>query len=76
MLSHESRMLCWLAELQGFYRGYFGTIMREIPFAVIQFPLWEFFKHQVAERQGSVTAFQSSVCGAVAGKNSKPILFV
>ena len=28
----------------GFYRGYFATLSREIPFSIIQFPLWEFFK--------------------------------
>ena len=28
----------------GFYRGYFSTVMREIPFSVIQFSLWEYFK--------------------------------
>lgn len=30
--------------LAGFYRGYGSTLMREIPFSVIQFPLWEFLK--------------------------------
>jgi len=31
----------------GFYRGYFTTIMREIPFSVIQFPLYEKIKREV-----------------------------
>ena len=31
----------------GFYRGYLTTVLREIPFSLIQFPLWEFLKHQV-----------------------------
>lgn len=30
--------------LGGFYRGFFSTIMREIPFALIQFPLYEWLK--------------------------------
>ena len=30
--------------IRGFYRGYLPTIMREIPFSLIQFPLWEYFK--------------------------------
>ena len=30
--------------LRGFYRGYGSTILREIPFSVIQFPLWELIK--------------------------------
>ena len=28
----------------GLYRGYLATVAREIPFSVIQFPLWEYFK--------------------------------
>jgi len=28
----------------GFYRGYLSTVFREIPFSMIQFPLWEFLK--------------------------------
>jgi len=30
----------------GLYRGYTSTILREIPFSVIQFPLWELLKVQ------------------------------
>ncbi|CAF5115186.1 unnamed protein product, partial [Rotaria sp. Silwood1] len=30
--------------LSGLYRGYFATLAREIPFSMIQYPLWEFFK--------------------------------
>lgn len=51
----------------GFYRGYGTTILREIPFSVIQFPLWEYFKMQVAHRKGNVSPFESSLCGALAG---------
>ena len=28
----------------GMYRGYFSTVMREIPFSLLQFPLWEYLK--------------------------------
>ncbi|XP_077181221.1 mitochondrial S-adenosylmethionine carrier protein isoform X7 [Paroedura picta] len=28
----------------GLYRGYKSTVLREIPFSVVQFPLWEFLK--------------------------------
>ncbi|ODN00167.1 S-adenosylmethionine mitochondrial carrier protein [Orchesella cincta] len=46
--------------VRGFYRGYFSTILREIPFSVIQFPLWEGFKSQVVN-------LRESICGAFAG---------
>ncbi|EDW16109.1 S-adenosylmethionine mitochondrial carrier protein homolog [Drosophila mojavensis] len=53
---------------RGLYRGFGSTIMREIPFSLIQFPLWEYFKLQWTP----VTGFDSSpitvaLCGAVAG---------
>lgn len=53
----------------GLYRGYFTTLAREIPFALIQFPLWEFLKKRLAESTGQATPppWQGSVCGAVAG---------
>ena len=35
--------------LRGFYRGYVTTVSREIPFSLIQFPLWEFLKQQTAQ---------------------------
>lgn len=30
--------------LAGFYRGYGSTILREIPFSLVQFPLYEWMK--------------------------------
>lgn len=53
----------------GLYRGYFTTLAREIPFSLIQFPLWEFLKKSVAESTGQATPlpWQGSLCGAVAG---------
>lgn len=36
--------ICFSKGFLGFYRGYFATLSREIPFSMIQFPLWEFFK--------------------------------
>jgi solute carrier family 25 S-adenosylmethionine transporter 26 len=51
------------------YRGWSVTIMREVPFTVIQFPLWESMK---AYRRGmtgrdSVNAVESGAMGSVAG---------
>lgn len=58
--------------IRGFYRGYFTTVFREIPFSMIQFPLWEFLKSWWVEHQHGlpIAAWQSSVCGAVAGGTS------
>ena len=43
----------------GLYRGYFTTLAREIPFSLIQFPLWEFLKKQLATVTGQVLNTQS-----------------
>jgi solute carrier family 25 S-adenosylmethionine transporter 26 len=53
---------------RGLYRGYLTTVFREIPFSLIQFPLWEFLKKQVSVKTGSdPSPGQSSLCGAMAG---------
>ena len=59
----------WNSEgFRGFYRGYFSTVVREVPFSIIQFPLWEYLKSEVSRRtQQPITASQSSACGALAG---------
>ncbi|KAJ9602630.1 S-adenosylmethionine transporter [Cladophialophora chaetospira] len=57
------------------YRGGGVTIMREIPFTIVQFSLWEYFKASYSERQhrtqdrqpGLVTATESAVFGSMAG---------
>ncbi len=57
------------------YRGGGVTIMREIPFTIVQFSLWEYFKTSYSERQhraqgrqqGMVTATESALFGSMAG---------
>lgn len=51
------------------YRGWTVTILREVPFTVIQFPLWERMKSWRRTKTGSetVSAFESAVFGSVAG---------
>lgn len=55
------------------YRGWSITVMREVPFTIIQFPLWEGLKkwslqrRQGASRGADVTAVESSVYGAFSG---------
>ncbi|KEF55593.1 uncharacterized protein A1O9_08343 [Exophiala aquamarina CBS 119918] len=57
------------------YRGGGITIMREIPFTIIQFSLWEYSKSSYSARQhrelgrqeGLVTATEGAVFGSIAG---------
>ncbi|XP_054831646.1 S-adenosylmethionine mitochondrial carrier protein [Eublepharis macularius] len=52
----------------GLYRGYKSTVLREIPFSLVQFPLWESLKDLWSWKQGHVVdSWQSAVCGAFAG---------
>ncbi|XP_072845502.2 mitochondrial S-adenosylmethionine carrier protein isoform X3 [Pogona vitticeps] len=51
----------------GLYRGYKSTVLREIPFSLVQFPLWEYLKDLWSWKQGHVVdSWQSAVCGAFA----------
>ena len=57
-----------LEGLKGFYRGYSTTVIREIPLCMIQFPIWERLKVVWKKQQmKDVEAWQSAICGAVAG---------
>lgn len=52
----------------GIYRGFGSTIMREIPFSLIQFPLWEYFKLNWTNVTGTpLTSISVALCGALAG---------
>merc|ERR1719409_796129 len=54
--------------ISGFYRGYFTTVSREIPFALIQFPLWERLKKEIGNWQGRPTSpWQGALCGSISG---------
>ena len=53
---------------RGFYTGYFTTVMRELPFAAIQFPLWEKLKVLwAAQCDRPIYAHESALCGSVSG---------
>ncbi|KAK8407225.1 hypothetical protein O3P69_002051 [Scylla paramamosain] len=53
---------------RGLFRGYLSTVTREIPFSLIQFPVWEWLKKYWSDKQGHyVDSWQSSLCGAFAG---------
>ncbi|KAI0087015.1 S-adenosylmethionine transporter [Irpex rosettiformis] len=55
--------------IRGFYRGFGITIMREIPFTSLQFPLYEWLKLRLSEPLGGrkLYAHEAAVCGSVAG---------
>lgn len=67
--SLSSARLVWNNEgLGGFYRGFGTTIMREIPFTSLQFPLYELLKVQLAQKLGrKIHAHEAAVCGSFAG---------
>lgn len=50
----------------GLYRGYFVTVLREIPFGLIQYPLYEFCKRKL--KKGQELALKDIMkAGAIAG---------
>lgn len=55
--------------LKGLYRGYGSTIMREIPFTTIEFPLYEALKAEWAEKTNVkyLSPGKDAVCGSIAG---------
>ena len=62
----------------GLYRGYGITLTREIPFAAIQFPLYERFKVEWSNYQEQqVSPLQAAACGslsgAIAGASTTPL---
>ncbi|ORX94079.1 mitochondrial carrier [Basidiobolus meristosporus CBS 931.73] len=52
----------------GFYRGYLSTVVREIPFTCIQFPLYERLKVEWGRYKGrKVEPWEAGLCGSFAG---------
>lgn len=52
----------------GLYRGLGITLMREVPFAIVQFPLYERMKAEWSQYQEQdVSSFQAAACGSVSG---------
>lgn len=55
-------------KVYGLYRGFLSTIARDIPFALIQLPLWEYTKRLVSKvRERKVSSLESALCGSFAG---------
>lgn len=54
--------------VRGLYRGWNTTIMREIPFTVIQFPLYEKLKKMWSSYDNTeLSLLKGAMCGSVAG---------
>lgn len=51
------------------YRGWSITVMREVPFTVIQFPLWEGLKEWRRRKTGreGISAVESGLFGSMSG---------
>ncbi|CCL99723.1 uncharacterized protein FIBRA_01745 [Fibroporia radiculosa] len=55
--------------IRGFYRGFGTTVMREIPFTSLQFPLYEFLKKKLSQALGGrpLHAYEAALCGSFSG---------
>lgn len=53
--------------IRGLYRGWNTTIMREIPFTMIQFPLYEKLKKFWSGDNTKVSLLEGAICGSIAG---------
>ena len=51
------------------YRGWSITVLREVPFTVIQFPVWEALKTKRRQKTGkdAISAMESALFGSIAG---------
>ena len=62
------------AQKGGWFNGYFSTVLRDVPFSLVQFPLWEAGKSAVARAQGSeCTPLESAALGSFSGAFSAAI---
>lgn len=55
--------------VRGLYRGFGSTVLRDIPFSIIEFPIWEWLKKSYRNRiKRELNAVEVALCGALAGK--------
>ncbi|KAK2580481.1 hypothetical protein KPH14_006221 [Odynerus spinipes] len=55
-------------DIKFLYRGYWSTVLRDMPFSLVQFPLWEYFKnvwHLYVQRD--IHPMESAACGSFSG---------
>jgi solute carrier family 25 S-adenosylmethionine transporter 26 len=79
-LTHILRSYSGIKLVRELYRGGGVTLMREVPFTVIQFPLWEFLKKyhttrfSTTEKIGAIpSALYGSLAGALAAAVTTPL---
>lgn len=73
-LAEAARKISGAEGLLGFYRGYFTTVGREVPFSLLQFPLWERLKKELALWQNRpVSPWQGALCGSISGAVSAAV---
>ncbi|CAH0392232.1 unnamed protein product [Bemisia tabaci] len=54
--------------MRGIYRGYFSTLFRDIPFSIIQFPVWEYsMKRWKIFKGRPINSAEVAACGAFSG---------
>lgn len=54
--------------IRGLYRGYTTTVSREVPFSLIQFPVWEFSKKIItSDANQPIQPWKSTIAGAFSG---------
>ena len=58
---------------KGFYKGYGITMFREVPFAMIQFPIYEWFKRKINSESAFYRAVGGSVAGGIAAALTTPL---
>lgn len=52
----------------GLYRGFFSTVLRDIPFSALQFPIWERLKlNHFKRNKRPANVIESAYYGAIAG---------
>ncbi|KAL0100413.1 hypothetical protein PUN28_019633 [Cardiocondyla obscurior] len=63
-LIHDKKSL----DFKLLYRGYWSTVLRDSPFSIVQFPLWEYFKKNYSfYTKREIYPVESAICGAIAG---------
>ncbi|XP_061933869.1 S-adenosylmethionine mitochondrial carrier protein homolog isoform X1 [Apis cerana] len=54
--------------LKMLYCGYWSTVLRDMPFSLIQFPIWEYLKKNWSLHvDREILPIESAICGAIAG---------